>query len=85
MKTYMKINDLMSQLHLDEVHISSLYNLAQQLQKKKEILKNINEQIGKNIKEPDELENEILETEEVYRTTTDKLSEIFKFVEIQQR
>ena len=85
MRIYMKINDLMSQLHLDEIHISTLYNLAQQLQKKKEILKNIDEQIGRNVKELDELENEILETEEVYCTTTEKLSEIFKFVEIQQR
>lgn len=74
----------MSRSHFDKIQISALDNLAQQLQKKKEISKDIDEQIVKNINEPDELENKIFETGEVYCTITGKLSEILKFIEIQQ-
>jgi hypothetical protein len=67
-----------------EMDLAALDSTLQQLQKKKEVLISLDNKIIDGIKDEDELENEIVETENMQSDIGEKIFQVGKFLELQR-
>jgi hypothetical protein len=67
-----------------EMDLAALDSTLQQLQKKKEVLISLDNKIIDGIKDEDELENEIVETEDMQSDIGEKIFQVGKFLEPQR-
>ena len=80
-KTLNKAKDLMKEART-EMDVVSLNSIIEQLTRKKTILTGLDEKIAALIEEPEDLEQEIFETEEIHHEILDTTSQISRFIHV---
>ena len=81
-KTLNKAKDLMKKEAPTEMDVVSLNSIIEQLTRKKTILTGLDEKIAALIEEPEDLEQEIFETEEIHDEILDTTSQISRFIHV---
>ena len=81
-KTLNKERDLMKKEKPNEMDVVSLNSIIEQLTRKKSILKGLDEKIVALIEEPNDLEQEIFETEEIQDEIGDTSNQISRFIQV---
>ena len=83
-KLQKRIEDIMSNENPNEMDLAALKGTLQQLQKKKEILVDLDKKIIDGIKDAAELEKEIMDTEDIQSDIGEKIFQVETFLELQQ-
>ena len=77
-----KASTLMDKEMPSEVELVSLKNILEQLARKKDIFKDLDERIAALLEEPDEIENEAFETEDIQDSIDETSSQISSFLDV---
>ena len=83
-KLQKRIEDIMSNENPNEMDLAALKGTLQQLQRKKEILVDLDKKIIDGIKDAAELEKEIMDTEDIQSDIGEKIFQVETFLELQQ-
>lgn len=62
-----------------EMDMAVLHSALEQLQKKKEVLAELDDKVTAEIKDPDKLEMDIIEAEDIQSTIIEKMFQVNKF------
>ena len=79
-KILQKANDFITKKQATEMHLLSLENIVEQLARKKSILIGLDEKIAALITQPDNIEHEIIKSEEIQDQIKETSWQISKFM-----
>ena len=83
-KLLKKTNDIMTKESSSEMDMATLQSTTEQLEKKKAILKELDAKIITSIEQPDELEQEIIDSEDIQSNIIEKICQVRKFFDLKQ-
>ena len=83
-KLVKRIDEIMANENSNDMDMATLQSTAEQLEKKKAILQEIDTKIVAQIEVPEELEKEIVDSEEIKSSILEKIWQIRKFFELKQ-
>ena len=83
-KLLKKTDDIMTKESSSEMDMATLQSTSEQLEKKKAILKELDAKIITLIEQPDELEQEIIDSEDIQSNIIEKICQVRKFFDLKQ-
>ena len=83
-KLLKKTDDIMTKESSSEMDMATLQSTTEQLEKKKAILKELDAKIITLIEQPDELEQEIIDSEDIQSNIIEKICQVRKFFNLKQ-
>ena len=83
-KLLKKTDDIMTKESSSEMDMATLQSTTEQLEKKKAILKELDAKIITLIEQPDELEQEIIDSEDIQSNIIEKICQVRKFFDLKQ-
>ena len=83
-KLLKRTDDIMTNESSSEMDMATLQSTTEQLEKKKAILKELDAKIITLIEQPDELEKEIIDSEDIQSNIIEKICQVRKFFDLKQ-